>query len=225
MLLCPNVPHLALSQRVLQAVEGVKRKMHGQPEETLSVLHDLFFSLWSTTWDPPMGGIEKDPTKLFLALRMATSKDFLNNEVQVTKHIAHLKYCMRLTVLQEMHQSVKCGSVKDLFDALDQHISFLREGERYTFASLCSLSHLASACVLSKAAVPKGYWRDTLDYQRLSTHGVDISLGDIWQILNALQLEMVSDVARGQLLILIPSPLFRYICLTTKSCLDKRSCE
>jgi hypothetical protein len=192
MLLRDNVPHVNLTSSLQARKVALLLKSEEDPEAITPDLHAFLFEAFSTRWKPALGGTEYDPTKVFLALCMTTSKSFLQSDSVVAKHVAHLKYCIRLVALKEIHERVAKNRAEDTLEALMQIKNVIQEMTRCTFASICSVQHLASAFVMSRNAVPKVQWKDTSGHRQMTVHGTDVSLQDITNALTAAQDEMES---------------------------------
>lgn len=164
-----------------------------EESQAIEQLHKLLLKMWTTTWPkwPDMTRIT-DPTEAGLALLTLNQDGSFKEPKDMTKIIARLEYCMRLTFLKEIRARADSRDDTTEATACDALQPWFTEKTYSTFARLRSLQHKACTIAYETMGLPQIWWTDTETWSTLKYKGNPISFPDLCSMFRDIEEDLVS---------------------------------
>ena len=177
-------------------IANLEEKLQNGAEESQVVqqIHQLLLKMWTTAWPKWLDTSRiTDPTEAGLALLTLNQDGSFKEPKDVTKIIAKLEYCMRLTFLREIRARADFqGDNVTETKACDALQPWFTEKTHSTFARLRSLQHRASAIAYETMGLPRIWWMDTDTWLTLKYKGNSISFLDVCSMFRDVEEDLVS---------------------------------
>lgn len=170
---------------------------NAQRAHIIQKVHAVLLKMWTTSWPTQSPSTTTtthaimDPTETGLALLTLNEDGSLKQPKDVTKIIAKLEYCMRLTFLKEIRASAST-EVEQVSMACDALQPWFTEKNYSTFARLRSLQHRASAIAYDTMGLPHIWWTDTKDWMSLKYKGNSITFSDVRSIFQDIEQDLIT---------------------------------
>lgn len=165
-----------------------------EESQVVQQVHKLLLKIWTTTWPKATNTTRiTDPTVAGLALLTLNQDGSFKEPKDVTKIIAKLEYCMRLTFLKEIRARTDTlleGTTEAM--ACDALQPWFTEKTYSTFSRLRSLQHSASAISYNTMGLPHIWWTDTKNWTSLKYKGNSIAFSDICDIFQDVEQDLVT---------------------------------
>lgn len=159
----------------------------------LAPLQTLLMALWTYYWPQSQSTKETtDPSLIFLACRCSYPIGGFKDAVGTTPLIARLFYCMRLVFSRHMIVLLRQDPTIDLMNIFDELQDYLTEKKPYTFNSLLTLQHYATAAAMNQQGFTRIEWIDRKHYTRLLYMGDEIQFDKLLELFRHLETELKS---------------------------------
>ncbi|KAF8425053.1 hypothetical protein L210DRAFT_3509366 [Boletus edulis BED1] len=166
-----------------------------EPSCIIQQIHVVLMKLWTTRWrkmsDCPQN--ITDPTEAALALMTLNQDGSFKEPKDVTRIIAKLEYCMRLTFLKEIRAQAEHinGNIMEVA-ACDALQPWFTEKTYSTFSRLRSLQHRASAIAYETMGLPHIWWTDTEAWMSLKYKGNSIAFSDLRDMFQDMENDLIA---------------------------------
>ncbi|KAF8417617.1 hypothetical protein L210DRAFT_3427928, partial [Boletus edulis BED1] len=166
-----------------------------EPSCIIQQIHVVLIKLWTTHWrkvsDRPQH--ISDPTEAALALLTLNEDGSFKEPKDVTKIIAKLEYCMRLTFLKEIR--ARANADRDNITeaiACDMLQPWFTKKTYSTFSRLRSLQHRASTIAYETMGLPRIWWTDTDNWTSLKYKGNSIAFPSICAMFQDMEDDLIT---------------------------------